>query len=117
MTDSTTFECGSFRDRSGRIFHRNGQVFRALGADGFKDWTAIAEKAFVQSAMTSGSLVQTERVSTVAVPKSQLDSAAVLKHETVQAGGFHEIQRLQSRHDHQQCAGSAADRGTPDLEA
>ena len=83
MTDSTSFECGSFRDRSGRIFHCNGQVFRALGVDGFKDWSAIAQKAFVQSAMTSGSLVRTERVSTVAVPKSEFDSAAVLKHETV----------------------------------
>ena len=83
MTDFASFEFGSFRDRSGRIFHCNGQIYRVLGPDGFKDWSAVEHKAFVQSAMNSGTLVRTERVLAVTAPKSQFDSAAVLKHKTV----------------------------------
>ena len=83
MADSSSFECGSFRDRTGRIFHSNVQVFRALGPDGFRNWSAVSEKPFVDTAMKSGALIRTEYVTDVMPPDSSFHCAAVLKHETV----------------------------------
>ncbi|MBC7965707.1 MAG: methyltransferase, partial [Fuerstia sp.] len=80
---SATFERGSFRDRSGRVFHRHGQVFRALGHDGLQDWNVVSQKAFVQTAIQSGRIVQTKTVVDVVPPDSEFDCAAVLQHATI----------------------------------
>ena len=78
-----TFERGSFRDRSGRVFRRHGQVFRALGHDGLQDWDAVSQKAFVQTAIQSGCIVQTKTVVDVVPPDTEFDCAAVLQHATI----------------------------------
>lgn len=77
------FERGSFRDRSGRIFHRDGQVFRALGHDGVRDWDAISQKPFLQTAMQSGFIVQTKPVIDVLPPSGGFECPAVLQHATI----------------------------------
>ena len=78
-----TFERGSFRDRSGRVFLRHGQVFRALGHDGRQDWDAVSQKAFLQTAMQSGCIVRTDTVADVAPPFPGFDCTAVLHHATI----------------------------------
>ena len=78
-----TFERGSFRDRSGRVFLRHGQVFRALGRDGLQDWEAVSQKAFLQTAMQSGSIVRTDTVTDVFPPGIDFDCTAVLNHATI----------------------------------
>lgn len=83
MTDSTAFDGGSFRDRAARVFHFNGRVFRALGNEGLADWSVASQKSFVQTAMRSGAIIPTERVSNVIPPSSPFLCAAVLEHESV----------------------------------
>lgn len=78
-----TFERGSFRDRSGRVFHRHGDVFRALGHDGLLDWDTVSQKAFLQTAMQSGRIVRTDTVSDVVPPGAGFDCSAVLQHATI----------------------------------
>ena len=78
-----TFERGSFRDRSGRVFHRHGQVFRALGHDGLQDWDVVSQKPFLQTAMQSGCVVRTDAVADVAPPGTGFDCTAVLHHATI----------------------------------
>jgi len=83
LDSMATFECGSFRDRSGRVFHRHGQVFRALGHDGLQDWDAVSQKAFLQNAMQSGCIVRTNTVGDVTPPVIGFDCTAVLHHATI----------------------------------
>ena len=69
---------GSFRDPTGRVFLRNGQVLRALTATGLADWRAVAESRLAGS----GKLIATEELDG---PPQQLglagDWAAVLRHQ------------------------------------
>ena len=83
MSFPSLFESGSFRDRSGRIFYEHGQVYRALGTEGFADWSAVAQKPFVLKSMKSGGLVRTESAVDVQSPLSDFHCTAVLSHELI----------------------------------
>ena len=61
MTDSH-FEPGSFRDRTSRVFYRDGAVLRGLNAHAAQEWEVLNTKPFFQQFMTAGKLVQTEQV-------------------------------------------------------
>jgi hypothetical protein len=76
-----TFEKGSFRDRSGRIFFESGQVYRAVSEQALQEWIAVSNLSFLQDAMNAGQIVQT-------VPAPSMDwfarsegFAAALHHE------------------------------------
>ena len=77
------FEHGSFRDRSSRIFLRQGEVFRALGYGGLQDWETVSKKSFLQTGMQTGFIVQTETVATPTLPNIGFDCAAVLQHTAI----------------------------------
>lgn len=78
-------ERGSFRDRTARVFYRDGRVFRALGAAAAADWQALWQARFFQAAMAEGRIVRTEECD----PSQALDAldgeapAIVLEHERV----------------------------------
>lgn len=57
-TDSG-FDPGSFRDRSGRVFLRNGRVCRALDATAADEWRHAERTAFVRRFMEEGRIVRT----------------------------------------------------------
>ena len=54
------FDVGSFRDRSGRVFESNGEIFRAFTQEGLSNWKFVSSLPFVQSGMRSGTIVGTE---------------------------------------------------------
>lgn len=83
ISSLSTFERGSFRDRSGRVFHHQGNVFRALAARGMQDWLAIADKEFMLSAMQSGRVVRTKLATGIDPPNAGFDCVGVLQHETI----------------------------------
>ncbi len=83
MSVSSNYEGGSFRDRSGRVFYDQGQVYRALGADGLSDWSAVNRKSFVRTAMKSGGLIRTETIPDVEAPQSDFQCKAVLRHDVI----------------------------------
>jgi hypothetical protein len=75
------FEEGSFRDRSGRIFLHNGEVYRALSPQGLRDWEAVCELPFLQRAMSSGRVVRTTPAPAMDPLAAQPGFAAVVHHE------------------------------------
>jgi hypothetical protein len=52
-------EPGSFRDREGRVFYREGRVYRALSAGALADWRALEGTSFFESASRKGHIVPT----------------------------------------------------------
>jgi SAM-dependent methyltransferase len=75
------FEKGSFRDRSGRIFLQNGDVYRALSPQGLRDWEAVCELPFLQRAMSSGQVVRTIPAPAMYELAAQAGFAAAVHHE------------------------------------
>ena len=76
---------GSFRDRDGRVFLRDGKVYRALSEAALADWKALSATRFFPAAVESRRVVAT-RDSTV--DASELikvggEWASVLEHERI----------------------------------
>lgn len=85
MTD-IRLEPGSFRDRHGRVFYVDGQVYRGLSAKALADWRSLSQTRFFDCAMTRGDIVATQQVDTgqvSSVPKHAGTWAGFLKHATV----------------------------------
>ncbi|MEM1205598.1 MAG: class I SAM-dependent methyltransferase [Acidobacteriota bacterium] len=78
-------EAGSFRDRDGRVFYRDGRVYRALSEEGLEDWKRLAATRFFPRMVEAGKIVPTE---TADLPPSSLESlpgpwVAALEHERI----------------------------------
>ena len=84
-TDSPTFLKGSFRDRNGRIFLKDGEVHRALSARALEEWQALSQTRFFPRLVGEGKIVATEQVSAGGtLPPEELQAwSAVLWHERV----------------------------------
>jgi hypothetical protein len=84
MTSEPMVEPGSFRDRTATVFYQQGEVFRGLTERALGHWEALSATDFYRRFVSSGGLVDTERVSPVSVHPSVGDRwRAVLKHERV----------------------------------
>lgn len=80
------FDAGSFRDRSARVFIQNSEVYRALAADGLKEWTICSASRFFQDAMGRAQIVNTEIVTDPVFPESFNDQnqwKAALHHQRI----------------------------------
>ena len=79
-------EPGSFRDRQGRIFYRNGEVLRALSARALEEWRVLSSTRFFPRLMEAGKIVRTGSVEAAslegALPKTEQWSG-FLSHETI----------------------------------
>lgn len=78
-------EPGSFRDREGRVFYRDGEVFRALSERALGNWNALRGARFFEEAQRSGKIVATEEAS---LPGAELGPSAqdwvgALRHERI----------------------------------
>lgn len=58
--ETPRLEAGSFRDREGRVFCRDGDVYRALSLEAFEQWQAIRTSRFFPRLMETGKVVATE---------------------------------------------------------
>lgn len=76
-----TLEPGSFRDPESRVFYADGEVYRALSADGLSDFEALAATGILDDPR----VVRTERAQDTAALQGLLvhEPAAVLKHERI----------------------------------
>ncbi len=77
---SSRLEPASFRDPDSRVFYAaNGDVCRALSADGLADWQRLAATRFFPQLVAEGRLVGSELIEATAPD----GFAAVLRHETI----------------------------------
>jgi ribosomal protein L11 methylase PrmA len=86
MTQTPTeFDPGSFRDRDGRVFLRDGKVYRVLSATATADWQALSATRFFPAAVDSRRVVATRESIVDASDFDQVDGkwASVLEHERI----------------------------------
>lgn len=73
------FDPGSFRDRAGRVFIRDGRVFRAVRRDALDGWRDVAARPFYKALESDGAIVSTHEAHDVSVE----GWAGVLEHERI----------------------------------
>ena len=82
----TTSEPGSFRDREGRVFYVEGEVYRALSAAALEHWRHLQGSRFFSAALSSGHVVATGEAEGVEAPPAGDDArrwAGVLRHQRI----------------------------------
>ena len=72
-------EPGSYRDRNGAVFYRDGRVFRGISANAERNWQRLKAARFFGEMTAAGSIVATQDV---AGPASD-GWAAVLEHQRI----------------------------------
>ncbi len=72
-------EPGSFRDRNGRVFYRDGRIYRSLGPAALANWRRLRETPFLAARMAGGSIVETEDADPALAP----DAAGILGHARI----------------------------------
>jgi ribosomal protein L11 methylase PrmA len=82
LGEGNDFEPGSFRDRSARVFYRDGFVCRGLGEKAYADWQRLRRSGFFAHLSEEGLLVGTEEANrALADPPDAW--AAVLRHDKI----------------------------------
>ena len=83
--DGIDFDPGSFRDRTGRVFFADGNVYRGLNATALEQWHVLSSRNFFRKLTAEGKLVRTEQVdSPVALQQAGAHGwTGVLRHERI----------------------------------
>lgn len=82
---SVEFDPGSFRDRSSRVFIRDGRIFRAMDAESLATWRRAHALPFVQRMVSQHEIVGTREVPADECGGFELPSAVagVLEHDRI----------------------------------
>ncbi|MCB1371304.1 MAG: class I SAM-dependent methyltransferase [Rhodobacteraceae bacterium] len=75
----TQREPGSFRDRNGNVFYRDGAIFRSLSPEALANWQRLRKTPFLAGRMAGGSIVETRDGDVAVAP----DAAGVLEHARI----------------------------------
>lgn len=81
MLPTREFEPSSFRDRSARVFHCDGLVYRAVDSVALDEWNHVSSRRFFQEAMNAEQIVRTNLVPLTDSIQSDQGFVAVLQHE------------------------------------
>lgn len=84
-THVTQFDSGSFRDRTSRVFYREGEVCRALNAVALAEWEKVSQTSAFRRALSEGRIVGTEPLPLGALPDAANpgEFAGALRHERI----------------------------------
>jgi len=80
---SVSREAGSYRDRNGAIFYRDGRILRAISAGALANWERLRAAPFYRRLTEQGRIVATERVEGVDVGEPNEHWAAMLSHARI----------------------------------
>jgi hypothetical protein len=78
-----TIEPGSFRDRNGAVFYRDGEVFRGLSARALRNWERLRGEPFFRDLVARGAVVASEQVDGPIEVGRDGTWAAVLRHARI----------------------------------
>ena len=82
--DRHLWELGSFRDKSSRVFYRDGQVYRALSPRALENWQLLSAMSFFKRAVAEERVIGTCRASKAILPESFRGWwAGVLQHDKI----------------------------------
>lgn len=79
---SRRVDAGSFRDPGSRVFHQDGEIYRALDHRSMENWRKLAGTRFFAEGVASGRIVGTESVTDVE-PIDGDEWAGILRHERI----------------------------------
>lgn len=80
---AATVEPGSYRDRNGAVFYRDGEVFRGISAKALGNWERLTQTRFFNEFTAHGNIVRTERAGNAPTLETAGRWAAVLRHEPI----------------------------------
>jgi len=82
--DRHLWELGSFRDKSSRVFYRDGQVYRALSPQALENWQLLCAMPFFERALAAERVIGTRRASKAVLPEPYRGWwAGVLQHDKI----------------------------------
>ena len=81
--DALQLEPGSYRDRNGAVFYRDGGVFRGISAKALANWERLTAAPFFRELTALGSIVETARAQRELEVQLRGDWAAVLEHARI----------------------------------
>jgi hypothetical protein len=76
-------EPGSYRDRNGAVFYRDGAVYRGISARSLANFERLSAAPFFAESVEAGEIVATERAPAGMLGAVEKDWAAVLKHAKI----------------------------------
>ncbi len=84
-SNAVNYEPGSFRDRTSRVFVRDGQVYRSLNVESLSAWRHASNEPFFQRLVAGQRIVATDEVPWDEYRQFQLPDqvVGVLRHETI----------------------------------
>ena len=85
MMHVPTFDSGSFRDRSARVFHSNSEVFRTLSSESYDTWCRVSREPFFKRLMSSGKIVDSRELTFKEASRFEApdSTVAILQHERI----------------------------------
>ena len=81
--EALQLEPGSYRDRNGVVFYRDGRVFRGISAKALANWEGLSTAPFFRELIARGSIVETSRAPFDLEAQLGGDWAAVLEHARI----------------------------------
>lgn len=80
-----TFDSGSFRDRTARVFIDDGEVYRVLSTQALADWRRVSSEPFFQQLISQGHVVHSRELTSTQASQLELPEphAAILQHERI----------------------------------
>lgn len=76
-------EVGSYRDRNGAVFYRDGRVFRHLSDEAAKNWSRLREARFFEAARADGRIADSWSIDPDAEGFSQAGWAGTIEHARI----------------------------------
>lgn len=76
-----TFDPGSFRDASARVFHENGRVLRGLSGAAVPAWRAVSSARFFRDGVAAGTIVGTRELTDAPQTVASQGFEVVLEHD------------------------------------
>ena len=76
-------DAGSFRDRSGKIYHAGSDVFRSVSRRAAEDYEHALKSGLLEKLMAEGKLVATQEVDQRVLSEAGIETAMVLRHQRI----------------------------------
>jgi ribosomal protein L11 methylase PrmA len=76
-------DAGSFRDRSGKVYHAGSDVFRSVSRRAAEDYDHALKSGLLEKLMREGKLVATQEVDQRVLSEAGIETAKVLRHQRI----------------------------------
>jgi ribosomal protein L11 methylase PrmA len=76
-------DAGSFRDRSGKVYHAGNDVFRSVSRCAAEEYGHALKSGLLEKLMAEGRLVATQEVDQRVLSEAGIETAMVLRHQRI----------------------------------